>query len=430
MKRINGVRFAILVTAAIMIMSGIAASSEVIDEISAVVGDYVILKSEVDFQAQLYAMQQQQRLSPEESAELKEQLLEQMVNDKLILVKALKDTSITVSSDQIEEALDLKLQELKSRFSSQSEFENQMRTEGLTYRELKTKFREEMRNQLYKDKLISRELAKVTISPTELQTFFGRYKDSLPLQPEAVKLAHILLRVTASQATIDSARVKAYSIKGMLDAGADFEQLAKEYSDDPSAADGGDLGYFGKGDLVPEFENVAFALPIGDVSDVVGTQYGFHIIKCIDKQGDRVRCQHILCMAKATDSDKAAIIRFADSLRSLAEGGADFGELVKEYSVDEETKKQGGELGWFVTSDLTPEFAKAIGGLNVGDISPPTESQFGIHVLKVLDRQKSRTWSIDEDRERLKDLARRQKTETVVASLLAEIRSETYVDIR
>lgn len=430
MRRANVIGFLLILAFTLLAVPAVVLASEVIDEIAAVVGDYVILKSEVDFQAQLYAMQQQKRFTPEELADLKEQLLEQMVDDKLILIKALKDTSVTVSSEQVEEALNSKLDELKARFPSQADFERQMEVEGLTYRELKNKFRDEMRDQLYKDKLIQKEVSKITVSPTELEDFFAKYKDSLPMQPEAVKLAHILLRVEPSQATLDSALAKAKMVKAMLDSGADFEEMAKEYSDDPSASDGGDLGYFSRGDLVQEFEDAAFALNVGETSDIVKTQYGYHIIKCIDKQGDRIRCRHILCMARPTDADKAAVIKFADSLRTLAMNGADFAELVKEYSVDEDTKKQGGELGWFVVSDLTPEFSVAVEGLKVGDISQPTESQFGIHILKVLDRQHSRAWSLEEDRERLKDIARRQKTETVVNSLLAQLRKETYVDIR
>jgi peptidyl-prolyl cis-trans isomerase SurA len=431
MRKIRKALACTAVLAAILIISAQANAAEVIDGIEAVVGDYVILKSEVAFQLQLFAMQQKENsLSPERVEKLRKELIEQMVNDKLILIKALKDTSITVSSEQIEEALDYKLEELKSRFPSQVEFEQQMALEGLTYRELKNKFRDEMRNQIYKDRLISRELSRVSILPSEVREFFEEYQDSLPPHEEAVKLAHIMLEVKASQATLDSAQAKAVMIKELLDEGSDFAELAVQYSDDPSSESGGDLGYFGRGDLFGEFETVAFALDIGQISDVVQTGIGFHIIKCEDKLGDRIRCRHILCLASPTDEDRANTIDLADSLIAVANQGGDFAELVKQYSVDEETRKQAGELGWYVFSDLTPEFKAAVQYLAVGDISRPTESPLGIHILELLDRQNSRSWSLEEDMDALKEIAKRQKTEVVVKRLIDELKKETYVDIR
>jgi peptidyl-prolyl cis-trans isomerase SurA len=404
--------------------------AEVIDRIVAVVGDYVILQSEVDFQAQLVLMQQRQKITAEDIENLRSDLLDQMVNDKLLLIRALTDTMIEVSQEEVEAALDQRLDELKSRFPSEAEFERQMAVEGLTYREVKAKFREEVRNQLLKDRLIGRELSQITVAPAEVEDFFEEYKDSLPPHPNAAKLAHILLRVEPSQETLDSARAKAERVKELIDEGRDFAELAREYSEDPSATSGGDLGFFGHGDLVKEFEDAAFALDVGEVSGVVRTEYGFHVIKCTDKQADRIRCSHILFMAKPSDEDMREVKLLADSLKTAAENGADFTNLVKEFSEDEETKKLGGELGWFVQDEMTPEFAAAVEGLEVGEISDPTESQYGVHIIKVLDKQTSRPWNLKEDWDRLKEIARRQKTETVVGKLLEELRGETYVEVR
>jgi peptidyl-prolyl cis-trans isomerase SurA len=418
--------------AALLAIVTVAPSSaaETIDKIVAVVGDYVILKSEVEFQAQLWLLQQGQQVSTKDIDKIKNDLTQQMVNDKLVLIKALKDTTISISSEQVESALDMKLEELKSRFPSQAEFDKQMLQEGLTYREIKNKFREEMRDQLYKDRLIARELSKISVAPSEVAEFFEQYKDSLPQHPDAVKLSHLLLEVKPGQSTLDSAKAQAEMVLELLDEGSDFAELAKEYSEDPSASSGGDLGYFGRGDLVEEFEKAAFALEIGETSDIVLTQYGYHIIRCMDKQAERIRCSHILFLTQPSQEDIQSVMRFADSLKSVAEDGEDFSALVKEYSIDEETRIQGGELGWFISSEMTPEFSVAVQGLEPGDISEPTKSQFGVHILKVLDKQVSRPWSMDEDRDRLKEFARRQKTEQVVNKLLDEMKKETYVEIR
>ncbi len=433
MKMIKRLIPAFVATLFVIVTVTPSTAAEIIDEIVAVVGDYVILKSEVEFQAQLWLLQREQQgqqVSAGDVDEIKNDLTQQMVNDKLILIKAFKDTTISISSEQVESALDMKLEELKGRFSSQAEFDRQMLQEGLTYREVKNKFREEVRNQLYKDKLIARELSKISVAPSEVAEFFEKYRDSLPQHPDAVKLSHLLLKVEPGQGTLDSAKAQAERVRGLLDEGNAFDELARNYSEDPSASSGGDLGYFGRGDLVEEFEKAAFALEIGETSDIVLTQYGYHIIRCMDKQAERIRCSHILFLTKPTQEDLQTVMRFADSLKSVAEAGEDFSALVKEHSIDEETKIQGGELGWFISSEMTPEFAVAIQGLEPGDISEPTESQFGVHILKVLDKQISRPWSMDEDRDRLKEFARRQKTEQVVSKLLDEMTKETFVEIR
>jgi len=432
MRQSREISMVVILTAILLILSSLipVVKAEVIDRIVAVVGDYPILQSEVDFQLQLWAMQQGRKVTKDEVSILGNDLLDQMINDKLILIKALKDTSINIPSEQVEDALNSRLEELKSRFPNQSAFEQQMAMEGLTYRELKSKFREEMRNQLYKDRLISRELSKVSITPAEVDEFFHTYKDSLPLHPEAVKIAHILLEVEPSQETLDSAKARAQRVLDMINDGGDFAELAQEYSEDPSAEAGGDLGYFGRGDLVKEFEDAAYALKIGEVSDIVKTQFGYHIIKLEDKQTDRIRVRHILFLTEPTESDVEKIKILADSLIQEIKNGAEFVEIAKDYSIDDETKKQGGELGWFVYEDMTPEFKAAVEGLESGDLSRPTESHFGIHIIQVQDRQKSREWSLEEDRDRLKELARRQKTEEVVNRLLAELKEQTYIDVR
>jgi len=408
-----------------------AGEREVIDKIAAVAGDYIILESELDFQLQLWAMQQPNRqVSESELAGIRDQILEQMVNDKLILIRALKDTTIDVPSERVEAALNEKIDELKGRFPSQAEFERQLLREGLTFRDLKSKFRDEMRNQLYKDQLISRELSTVSVTSSEITEFFETYRDSLPPHPEAVKISHVLLEVEPSESTLEGARLRAEEVKRLIDEGHDFAELAMEYSDDPSGSSGGDLGFFNRGDLVPEFERAAYALEVGGISDIVLTQFGYHIIKLEEKQSNRIRCRHILFLTNPSEEDKASTMALADSIIERAKAGEDFADLVKEYSADDESKKLGGELGWFVFEDMTPEFKLAVHNLSAGEYSAPTESRFGIHVLKVQDRQTSRPWAIEDDLDKLRELARRQKTEEVVTRLIGELKEEIYVDIR
>jgi len=417
---------------ALFLLTALCPAEELVDRIAAVVGDEIILVSELDFQLQMFMMQTQSpNITQQEADSLRSIILEQLVSDKLILVEAKKDTGLIVQEEEIEQALASKLEELRSRFGSESEFEAQMKLEGLTLRELKSKFRREVKNQLIKERFISRFLRKVTVTGTEIKDFYNLYEDSLPAQPEAVKLAHILLEIRPSVSTLDSAYAKAARVKKLLDEGGDFVALAQLYSEDGTAETGGDLGYFDKGTLFSEFEDIAFSLKAGEISEPFKTRLGYHIVKVEDKMPDRMHARHILFKTNPSTDDSRYTLHLADSLRTLAvDDNADFSELVKTYSIDDETKKEGGELGWFATEKLTPEFKAAIFGLEVGQISEPTESEFGIHLLKVLDRQEARAMNLADDWDRIKDFAKRNKSDQVLLDFLDEVKQKVYVDLR
>jgi peptidyl-prolyl cis-trans isomerase SurA len=410
----------------------LAFAGELVDKIAAVIGNEIILVSELDFQLQMLAMQMNmQEITSSQVDSLRALILKQMISDKLILVEAMKDTSIQVTDDQIEAGLSEKMDELKSRFASDAEFEAQMKLEGLMLRELKAKFRREVKNQLIRDRFIASFMSKVTVTSAEVRDFYQRYEDSLPAQPAAVKLAHLLLEVKASENTLDSAYMKALEVKRLLDEGGDFIALAQIYSDDGTASSGGDLGYVDRGTLFKEFEEPVFAMQKGQISEPFRTRLGYHIVKLEDKLPNRIHARHILFRTNPSENDSRSAITLADSLQRLAvDSSADFIELVKEYSIDDETKKQGGELGWFAIEKLTPEFKIAIAGLEVGDISEPTESEFGIHLLKILDLQEARNMSLKEDWDRIKDFARREKSDRVMNTWLEKVKQNIYVDIR
>jgi len=229
---------------------------EPVDRIAAVVGDKVIAGSELDFQLQLYQVQTGTKVSDANDAhKLKEQILTQMINDRLILIKATQDATIKVVDDEVDEALNSRMDELKSRFPNQEQFEKQVVSEGFTMRELKAKLRDEAREQMLKQKLISKLLNKVSVGKSEVEKFYETYKDSIPPHPQQVKLAHLLLEVTPSKSTSDSLMSLARSLVERINRGDSFEALAQQYSEDASAASGGEIGTVRKGDLMPEFES-------------------------------------------------------------------------------------------------------------------------------------------------------------------------------
>jgi len=423
-------RMVFLLIWSFLLLSGLSSAQQVLDRIVAVVGNQIILESELKMELDLYVSQMRIELTSEsQKSQLEGELLEQMINNKLLLIAAQKDTLIEVTSKEVEETVKEQMRRVKSEFSEET-FQAQLKAEGLTESELKKKYREQIRNQMMTDRLVASKLSKVSVSNREVKDFYQTYKDSIPDQPEAVKLSHILLEIKTSQETKDSLKRKAETVLELAKKGKDFAQLASSYSDDPTGKEGGDLGFFKKGDMIPKFEEVAFALKPGEISNIVETELGYHIIKVDEKKDNNVRARHILILVRASKKDSLRVKELADSIYHRLLEGADFGELAKEFSTDEESKKLGGELGWYPVDQMTPEFMEGVKGIEISKISPPLESQFGVHILKVLDRRVQRKLTLEDDRDAIKDMVRRKKTNELVAKWVEKMRQDTYVEIR
>lgn len=424
-------KIALLLWAVLTVLCSSLWAWERLDDIVAVVGKKAILASELEFQAQMYAAQMGIKVKNDTQLEqIKQDLLRQMINDRLILLKAMEDTTIKVSDDEVDAAFQTRVDELQSSFRSPEEFEAQLATEGLTFRELKVRLREEVRDQIYKEKLIGKLLNRVSVTRAEVEDFFNSYRDSLPDHPRSVKLARMLLRPASSSEMRDSMLQVAQSLVNRIAGGESFEDLAGEYSDDISSSQGGDIGEFTKGDLLPEFERAALALSPGEVSGVVSTKLGLHIIKLVSKESESFHCKHILLMDHPVAADSVRAEKLAADLTDSLEAGADWGEMVKQFSEDESNKAMLGELGWFAIDDLPPQFQAALTGVDAGGLTRSFWTEEGLQILKVLDRRESRSFSLEEDWDILKEYTRRQKSESVIAAIVNEMKDKVYLELR
>jgi peptidyl-prolyl cis-trans isomerase SurA len=397
----------------------------------AVVDSKPVLNSELDFQVQIYEMQSGSKISdPKEVVELKREILKQMINDRLILLKAKADTTIKVGSDEVDDAFNQRVADLKGRFSSEEEFTQQLQSEGLTFRELKVKLREEVNDQLYKERLIAKLLSKVSVTKNEVERFYESYRDSFPEHPRSAKLAQILLTLKPSPESEDSIKALAQSLIERIHNGESFEELAKSYSQDLSAESGGDIGFFNRGDLLPEFERAAMALEPGGTSGVIKTKLGYHVIRLVEKAAERFHAKHILLLAKANPADSASLEKTAQEILARLARGEEFGLLVKEFSDDEASKANSGELGWFSVQELPPQYQMPLDTLTVNQISPPIWLEEGLHLIKILDRKEARPFSLTDDWDILKEYTRRQKTGEVIAAIVDEMKDKVYLEIR
>ncbi|UCE65728.1 MAG: peptidylprolyl isomerase [Candidatus Zixiibacteriota bacterium] len=405
--------------------------AETLDKIAAVVDDQVILLSELDAQIQVYAIQSRITISDSLALDsLRREFLDKMIEDKVLLVKAEKDTTIKVTNQEVGEALTRQIEMIKSQFPSEEAFLAQLRAEGLTLRELREQYHDEIKNQILKDKLIQKRLAMVKVSSGEVKEFFEANRDSLPEKPAGIRLSHILIGINPGKATLDSLYNFAALIRDKAVSGENFETLAKNYSDDPSSENGGDLGWFSRGEMVSPFEDAAFALQPGEISNVVETVFGFHVIKVTGRKEDRIKASHILIKLAPGEEDREKKLRLADSLYQAIETGADFAEVAKEYSDDENSVQKGGELGWYAANDLLPGFITALQDLDTGEISPPVASEFGYHILRIEEKRAAGSLDPKEDFKTLEEMARRDKTHKQLKEWLDRISSEIYIEKR
>ncbi len=413
-----------------LLMAGQAfGQRETIDRIVAVVGDQVVLASELSSQIQLVALQT--RRNPRTEAELlrfQEEILDQMISDQLFLLAAREDTLIVVRTEEIDRALEEQVARISGNFDSYDQFMEALAAEGLTLRDLKKKYRSDVENQLLKQRFIQSKLYTVSVSKKEVEEFFNLFQDSIPAQPEAVQLAHILLGVEPASHVEDSVKQLATELRQRILDGADFAVISSQYSSGASGAAGGELGYVAREDVVPEFARAAFNLSVGDISGVIRTQFGYHVIKCEGKRDAKLRLRHILLAVPPSPEDTVRAYQLADSLLNAANDGEDFPMMAKTYSVDNDTRATGGELGWFATQQLPPEFTEAVTGwTQPGEIRGPITTLYGIHLVKLLEYQPEKKYTLENDFDRIKDLARQDKTGQMLDDWIEELKEKTYI---
>ncbi len=419
----------LLILASTTAAQGVAPERQTLDRIIAIVGKEAILASELAGQMQIYSLQTGRKPNSEQEViALRDRLLDEMVTDLLFLQEARKDTSIKVRDEEIDQAVNEYIQRAIQRMGSEEKFNEALAAENLTIRGLEKRYRPDIEKQLLKQRLIQKRLMTISISKHEVEEFYAKFKDSLPTQPEAVRLAHILLRITPSQRVEDSVKALATKLRQRIIGGADFATISSQYSSMGAGVNGGDIGYVAREDVVPEFARAAFALGVNEISGVVRTEFGYHIIRNEGKQENRLRLRHVLLAVEPSAADTTAVYQLADSLLREARGGASFEELAKTFSDDNNTRATGGEIGWLAVNEMPAAFADAVAGWSeVGSYKGPVTSQDGIHIFNLLEHTPAKTYTIENDYDQIKELARQDKTGRSVDKWLADIKKKSFI---
>ncbi len=396
---------------------------QVLDKVVAVVDNEVILKSEVDFQTSIFATQRQ--IDPKTPG-LKEQILNSMIEEKLVYAQSELD-SIVVTEEEVNQRINYQIEMFKQQYGSTANIEKMY---GMSIDRIRRELRDDVKKSLMSQRLQEKNFGGLQSTRREVEEFFEVYQDSIGMIPEKVSMYHIFRNPKTSEASKVQFRVKAQQILDSIKAGADFSELAKKYSEDPgSAVQGGDLGFVKKGVFYPEFEEAAFKLQQGEISDLVESPIGYHIIQLLEKRGESINTRHILIKIKSDDDADLRTIEFLTELRdSIVKGLEKFESFAKKHSEDKESAPFGGELGTFYLNQLDKNLLDIVGKLKEGEISFPRRIEFapgsyGYHIVYLKSRVPQHKASLQDDFNEIKKLAdehKRQKEYEKWISLLKE----------
>ncbi len=408
---------------------------EVIDGLVAVVGDEIILLS--DMQKQLSGEMMRRKLDYNETPRtvllgLRDEIVTGMVDDLLIIEKAKQDTTIVLDPKDIDLEVNSRMSDLRRQMGSEEAYKGEFENYGLTELQFRNMVRVWVTKEFLKYRFMSDLERHISVTPQEIESWITAHKDSLPAVPEQFKVSHILLYPRVSEEKKQAAVKK---IKGILErvrAGEDFAELAKQYSEDPGNSEsGGDLGYFKRDEFDKDFTVAAFALQKGEISDPIETVFGYHIIKVEDIRGDEIWARHILVRVTIDEDDEKKVVERLNQFRDdMLSEKATFEDIANQYSEDENSNKLGGKLDWFARDVMIPSFPDQAEKLKIGEISEPFKSQYGLHILKLDNHKEAHMVNIKDDRTLLESEIHMKKKIEEYNRIIQKLRQETYIDVR
>ncbi|MCK5147588.1 peptidylprolyl isomerase [bacterium] len=411
-----------------LMVSGLAIGQQTLDGVIAVVGDYIILKSELLQQSQMVASQNRIEIGSEGYKAIQKNVLNELVNQKVLLMKAVEDT-ITIDDQQVERELSNRIDVAIKQYGSIEKVEEFF---GSPINKIKRNYREEMRNTLIVNQVRSSKTRMVTITRTEVEAFFETMKDSLPQNDAMIKLRHILMEIKPGGAAYARGMERIREVQSRIAAGESFESLTAEFSEDPGTSEnGGDLGWLERGNFDEIFEEAAFIMEPGQISDVIQSSIGLHLIKVDEKEAARIHVRHIFIRLTTSADDDDATLQKMISVRRRLDQGVSFDSLALVHSEDPTTNLQGGDLGWLPVKQLQIESFRLVADtLAVGQISAPFKTQFGYHIVFKEDAKEARDVNIDEDYEDLKSYALRYKQRRIMTDWIAELKKKIFIDMK
>lgn len=412
-----------------------SASAHVIDSIAVVVNDEVITKNEIAARVRTIEARMKGASAPmPDAADLQRQVVEAMIVERAQMQLA-KEMGVKVDDQQLDRAI---MRIAEQQKMSLQDMRNQMEKDGMPY----ATFREEIRNEIMMQRLREHEVDnKIQISDAEVDTYMAAEQAAAAEQVE-INIAQILVRIpeNASPEQIAARKARADEVARQLRTGADFAKTAATYSDAPDALKGGEIGWRDPNRLPPLFAEQLAKMSKGQVTPVIRSNTGFHLIKLVDKRSavetnkdkaaaqQQTHARHILLKVSPTMTAADAKRKLAELKERLDNKAAKFEELARLFSTDG-TAAKGGDLGWLYPGDSVPEFETAMNALKPGEVSGVVETPFGYHLIEVLER-KSDDASKERQRTAARQVIRERKMQEATEDWARQVRDRAYVEFR
>ncbi len=407
----------LLVAALIATTISASGAAELIDRIVASVDNQIILWSELNYRLrfEMEARQLSVYSPPDSLTSLRKEILDDMVDEKVLILKAQRD-SLQIDPSEVEELLGQQFTMARSNMDD-DEFAKMLKRVGLSERQLKSRYRKEIRHRLLYRQMRSKVSFLQYITHRDVEAFRLTLGDTLPTQ---ISLSHIRVKIRPSDEALAEKLSVIQEIEKRLIDGAAFAELAREASEDPGTVDqGGDLGCFGSGTLVPEFEEVAFELKPGQTSGPVLTAHGYHLIRLHEKREDAICASHILVLVKKGEGDQARTEERLHTLHRHILSGEDFAQLARDHSDDKQSAMQGGLWGTFPRDQIPPFLQPYLDGLKLGEVSEPFFLQGEGFLFK-----------INDDQATLEALIRETRTERAMREVIDSYRQQIHIESR
>lgn len=418
--------------------SFVMGQDNIIDEIVAVVGDEVILRSDIENE-----YQRQVREGTQRDGDLKCQILESLLLQKLLIAQAAFD-SVYVDDERVVSVVEQRLSQFISQIGSAEKVENYF---NKSMAEIKEELTIAVENGMLTEMMQAEITKDVRVTPSEIRNFYKSLpQDSLPMVDAQYEIQRMYLKPRIEPAQVEAVKSQLREYRDKVNEGSDFSTLAILYSKGPSGIKGGEIGFLGKGELESAYAEVAFSLTKeGEMGKVVETSYGFHLIQLIERKGNRVNTRHILLRPESTPEAKRLVRDELDSLMNLVrEERMSFSECIYRFSHDEDTRNADGVLSNPRTgsskfdlptlSEISPAMAITLEKMKVNEISDPflmkTEKDSEVYaVLKLKSKIPSHRLNIKDDYQMIKHLLINKKKEEVMLEWVKKKRTENYIKL-
>jgi peptidyl-prolyl cis-trans isomerase SurA len=411
----------------------LAGQGEKLDGIVAVIGDETILQSDLDSYT---AMRLSGLKITPDTADLpkyRKQFIQELIDGKVLVAYAKNDTTVTVTNDEVDAALDNHINSIlqQNGITIDSLETLLQREQGLSYSKFKSESKAAIRDQLLKQKIQRQYLSTIKVSRRDVESFYARYRDSLPKGGESVRLSKISIEISPPPAVRQAAWEKITSIKQRLASGADFGETAKKFSESPEAALGGDIGFIAKGSLTEvSFEEKAFSLSVGQTSEPFETKLGFHIVNVVEKQDQKVHIRQIFIKVAPPPELVKKATALLDSIRLHCASDTDFIAAVRRHSTDKAARVRDGRLGWKSLADCSDGLKGAIDTLKAGDITPVINDGKDLSLFRIDGRVRERTLTLEDDWPLLAEKAKDILAQKKLIDLVARWRNQVYINVR